>query len=123
MTLKAINSFCPTLVFFPSVLRHLATCVWRGNRVIVFVPYRLLKVKMSNTKAEKVMSMINMFREYGDNEDMNSSMMMILKGSSPWFFNVCVNESLTFQSWLGSAMAKCSLVCLVFSSSLYSPSF
>lgn len=72
MTLKAINSFCPTLVFFPSVLRHLATCVWRGNRVIVFVPYRLLKVKMSNTKAEKVMSMINMFREYGDNEDMNS---------------------------------------------------
>lgn len=119
MTLKATNFFCPTLVFFPSVLRHLATCVWRGNRVIVFVPYGLLKVKMSNTKAEKVMSMINMFREYGDNEDTNSSVMMILKGSVLWFFIVCVNENLTFQSWLGSAMAKYSLVCLVFNSSLY----
>lgn len=70
MTLKAINSFCPTLVSFPSVLRHLATCEEEGNRVIVFVPYRLLKVKMSNTKAEKVMmSMINMFPEYRANED------------------------------------------------------
>lgn len=66
-----MNSFYPTFVFFPSVLRHLATCEEERYRVIVFVPYRLMKVKMNNTKAEKVMmSMINAFQEYGDNEDM-----------------------------------------------------
>lgn len=61
-----MNSFYPTFVFFPSVLRHLATC-----EEAKFVPYRLTKVKMNNTKAEKVMmSMINAFHEYRDNEDM-----------------------------------------------------
>lgn len=66
-----MNSFYPTFVFFPSVLRHLATCEEERYRVIVFVPYRLMKVKMNNTKAEKVMmSMINAFHEYRDNEDM-----------------------------------------------------
>lgn len=76
--MKALRYF-----FLPSVLRHLATCEEEGDRVIVFVPYRLLKVKMSNTKAKKSMvGMINMLHEYRDNDDMisKSGLMKILNG-------------------------------------------